>query len=177
MYFNPVLKGKFGYSSEDVIMHNFWLAFPTIFMDVGWVLMSRYVYPLKLMKVRGFMALTLMMLIPLLLTLSTSPIHIFLMQVSILALHLGTIPGDAIFIKRFPVYKRFTATTFVYALTRAMMYVIVSFGVVYLTEWFGYAGILLLTVPSCIGFLAGVYYFEKLDRHIEAQTFTMARAA
>ncbi len=177
MYFNPVLKGKFGYSSEDIIMHNFWLAFLTIFINLAWPIMSYYIYPLKLLKVRGFMALVLMALLPFLLTASSSTTHIFLLQFLILTLHLGDVPANAIFIKRFPVYKRFTATTFLYALTRAMMYVIVSFGVVYLTEWFGYAGILLLTVPSCIGFLAGVYYFEKLDRHIEAQTFTMAKAA
>jgi len=177
MYFNPVLKGKFGYSSEDVIMHNFWLAFLTIFINLAWPIMSYYIYPLKLLKVRGFMALALMALLPFLLTVSSSPTHIFLLQFLILTLHLGDVPANAIFIKRFPVYKRFTATTFLYALTRAMMYVIVSFGVVYLTEWFGYAGILLLTVPSCIGFLAGVYYFEKLDRQAETQTFTMAKAA
>ena len=123
------------------------------------------------------MALVLMALLPFLLTASSSTTHIFLLQFLILTLHLGDVPANAIFIKRFPVYKRFTATTFLYALTRAMMYVIVSFGVVYLTEWFEYAGILLLTVPNCIGFLAGVYYFEKLDKQTETQTFTMAKAA
>lgn len=102
--------------------------------------------------------------LPFLLTISTSSVHIFLLQSLILILNLGGVPADAIFIKRFPVYKRFTSTTFLYALTRALMYFVTSFGVVYLTEWFGYAGTLFITIPCCVGFLAGVYYFEKIDK-------------
>jgi hypothetical protein len=121
------------------------------------------------------MALVLMMLLPFLLTISTSSVHIFLLQGLILILNLGGVPADAIFIKRFPVYKRFTSTTFLYALTRALMYVVTSFGVVYLTECFGYAGILFITIPCCVGFLAGVYYFEKIDKEKLDKTLFIPR--
>jgi hypothetical protein len=95
-------------------------------------------------------------------------------------LHIGTIPADAVFIKQFPVYKRFTATTFLYALTRAVMYVITSFGVVYLSTWFGHKGILFLTLPSCLVFLLGVRYFEKLEQEqssIQTDIDRISRAA
>ncbi|RZI46462.1 MFS transporter [Candidatus Finniella inopinata] len=174
MYFIPVLKTKFGYSPEDIISHNLWVAFVTIFVAIGWSWMSYYIYPLKILKVRGFMALILMALLPFLLEVSSSPIHIFILQTLILSLHLGGVPADSIFIKRFPVYRRFTATTFLYALTRAVMYIITSFGVIYLTEWFGFYGILIITIPICIGFLAGVYHFEKLEKSSPQSVFTPA---
>ena len=175
MYFNPILKAQYGYSSEDIIVHNFYLALLVVFVQTTWSLLSYYIYPLKTLKVRGYMALVLMAFLPFLLTISTSSVHIFLLQSLILILNLGGVPADAIFIKRFPVYKRFTSTTFLYALTRALMYVVTSFGVVYLTEWFGYAGILFITIPCCVGFLAGVYYFEKIDKEKLDKTLFIPR--
>ena len=66
------------------------------------------------------------------------------------------------FISRFPVFKRFTAVSFIYALTRALMYIITSFGLVYLTEWYGHYGLWIITVPVSVGFLWGCKSFCKI---------------
>ncbi len=50
-----------------------------------------------------------------------------------------------------------------YAVSRALMYTITSFGLVYLVELLGTYGLWLITVPVSIGFLWGVKHFEKLE--------------
>jgi MFS family permease len=164
MYFNPTLREMFGYSPEDIIIHNLLLATSIWASGMLWVVLSLYIHPLRILKVRGLVALVLMLCLPFLLQITTSATQIFIWQFLILTMHTGSIPADAVFIKQFPVYKRFTATTFLYAMTRAVMYVITSFGVVYLSRWFGHKGLLFLNIPSCLGFLLGVRYFEKLER-------------
>ncbi len=72
-------------------------------------------------------------------------------------------PAMPIIIKRYPVLKRFTYTSFMYALTRASMYVLTSFGLLYLIEIFGNVGVLFILIPFTLSFLWGVNYFEKLE--------------
>ena len=72
-------------------------------------------------------------------------------------------PAMPIFIKRFPVFKRFTYTSFIYALTRALMYVVTSFGLVYLTDLLGHKGLWVILVPCSVGFIWGVRHFEVLE--------------
>ncbi|WP_324607270.1 hypothetical protein [Rickettsia tamurae] len=69
-----------------------------------------------------------------------------------------------IFYRHFPVFKRFTYTSFIYALSRAMMYVLTSFGFIYLTEFFGHWRMLVIMIPISIGFMFGLNHFEKLDK-------------
>lgn len=64
----------------------------------------------------------------------------------------------------FPVLKRFKATAFLYALSRAVTYVITSFGIVYLVNWFGNFGIFLALFIGTIGALYGFNHFWKLEK-------------
>ncbi|WP_207216322.1 hypothetical protein [Candidatus Finniella inopinata] len=67
-------------------------------------------------------------------------------------------------IKNFPVFHRFKVASFIYAMSRALMYIGTSFGLVYLTEWFGHWGILILAYPTIFGILWSVQHFEKIER-------------
>ncbi len=49
------------------------------------------------------------------------------------------------------------------------MHVITAFGLVYLTEYFGHWGIIILIIPMSIGFAFGVYHFKRLE--IEAGNY------
>ena len=49
------------------------------------------------------------------------------------------------------------------------MYIITTFSLVYLTEWFGHFGLWFITIPVTVGFLWGIAYFEKLEQ--EASIF------
>ncbi|MEB3701914.1 MFS transporter [Candidatus Bealeia paramacronuclearis] len=163
MYFNPLLKSKFGYSAEDIIFHNFWLSLIQLTNCIVWSLMSYKIHPLKILKWRGSAALILMLILPLLMGHLDTSYQMFLVQSLIMILMLGGVPADAVFIKHFPVYRRFTTTSFLYALTRAVMYIITSFGLVYLGDFFGVYGLWVITLPAVLAFLWGVNHFTGLE--------------
>lgn len=78
-------------------------------------------------------------------------------------------PAVAIFYKHFPVFKRFMHTSLIYAISRAIMLLITSFGLAYLTERFDYWGILIIMVPVTIGYYFGLRHFENLEKNSEHQ--------
>jgi MHS family proline/betaine transporter-like MFS transporter len=121
-------------------------------------------YPLKISKIRGQFFLMLILLLPFLASNISSPYHVFFLQTLILLAALGDYPAVGIFIKHIPVLKRVTSTSFLYAATRAIMYIITTFSLVYLTEWFGHFGLWLITIPVTVSFLWGISYFEKLEQ-------------
>jgi hypothetical protein len=45
-----------------------------------------------------------------------------------------------------------------------MMYIITSFGLVYLVEYCGYIGLLIIMVPVIIAYTFGITHFHKLEK-------------
>ena len=164
LYFNPLLKENFGYSSSDIIKHNFWLSIIAIASNICVASLSYYIHPLKINKVRGFLTLILMIALPFIIINSTSYFHIFLIQALILILPLMDMPATAAFLTHFPVYARFTYASLLYSLARAVIWIITSFGAVYLTGYFGVYGLWILTIPATLLFLIGTYHFIALEK-------------
>jgi hypothetical protein len=164
MYFNPLLKNKFGYSGEDIILHNFYLSIVMVISVVFWVILSRKFHPLIILKERGKVLLILTILLPFSIDSANSNFHIFLIQASLLIFSMVAEPAPSIFIRHFPILRRLTTASFVYAFSRAVVYVITSFSLIYITELFGYYGILAVKLPILCGFLWGVNYFAKLEK-------------
>ncbi|WP_052046314.1 MFS transporter [Candidatus Paracaedibacter symbiosus] len=166
MYFNQPLKEVYGYTSEEVIFHNFLLSIISLVIISLLCAISCKTHPLKILEIRGKMSLFLSLLLPIAIMKSSNHFHIFLIQTLILLTALSPIPGVSVFIKYLPTLKRFTAASFVYALSRAIMYLITSFSLVYLTKFLGYYGLWLILIPVNIGFLWGVRHFEELEKDI-----------
>lgn len=164
MYFNQFLKSLYGYSAEDIIVHNLFLSVVMVITEILVIKLSYKVHPLKILKVRGFFGLVLLMFLPLIILNCHSIYSIFITQSLLLIFHLAHSPAPSVIIKNFPIFKRFTATSFSYASTRATMYIITSFGLIYLTESFGHYGLWFITVPIAAGFLWGVNHFVKLEK-------------
>lgn len=127
--------------------------------------MSYYINPLTILRIKGYLFTVLMIFIAALINTCTSAHHIFVLQALIFILCLNDFPAQYIFIKQMPVHRRFTASGFIYASSRALTYIITSFGIVYLTESFGHWGLLFITVPLCTAYLLSINYFEKLESH------------
>lgn len=166
MYFNQPLKDVYGYTAEEVIFHNFLLSIISLITLSLLAFLSYKTHPLKILKIRGKACLLMSALLPLAILNSTHYYHIFLIQTFVLLTALSPIPGVSVFIKYLPTLKRFTAASFVYALSRAIMYIITSFSLVYLTEILGYYGLWLIMIPVSIGFLWGIKHFEELEKDI-----------
>ncbi len=163
MYFNPLLKTWCGYSVNDIIIHNFFLSIVILTSETIWAKLSYRIYPLKILKERLKAFSFLILLLPFILLYELNHYQIFALQSFLLIVCLYSGTGDAIMIKALPVFKRFTTTSFMYALSRALVYIITSLGLVYITESIGHYGIWIVALPICIGFLWGVNYFEKLE--------------
>lgn len=163
MYFNPLLKNKFGYSPEDIILHNFFLSVLMCISVVFWIMLSYRIHPLIILRERCKILFGLTLLLPFCINSVSSSFHVFLIQASILIFSMVAEPAPSIFIMHFPVLRRFTTASFVYALSRALMFIVTSFSLVYLTEWLGYYGLWVVMFPIISGFFWGVRYFEKLE--------------
>ena len=164
IYGAEVLKYSFHFSSEQIISHNLKLTLLGFCSGVSFILLANYFRPLVLVKVR---AVVFLLLSPFLsLCMSTPPsLHMFyLLQVLSIIFCLGTVPAIPIFFRHFPVLKRFTYSSLIFSLSRAIMYVSTSIGILYLVRHCGNLGVLIMTLPITIGFLWGVLYFEKLEK-------------
>lgn len=166
MYFNPILKESFGYSSEDIIKHNFFVSLSPIVSLFFWAILTFYWHPIRIMKIRWIFSFLLLIALPFLILNVGSSYHVFLLQVSILAFNLGSVPGEAVFNYHLPIYRRFTFASFIYALSRALMYIITSFGLVFLGSYFGTFGMWVITLPIGIAYLYGLLHFEGLERKV-----------
>jgi len=174
IYCGNILKNKFGYTAQQVISQNLLVTLIDLISVISVAILSYKIYPLKILKCRFFLNLFFIIFLPYSLThLSNTPESLMILQVLGLMCGLTPNPAFSIFYSHFPVLKRFSYVSFLYALTRAIMYVTTSFGLVYLTESFGYYGLLLIMIPLSMGFVWGLLYFEKLEyetRHDNPET-------
>ena len=163
MYFNAPLRQSFGMPAEDIILHNFYLSVVFLVTFVTWAFLSYRNHPLAIIKIRASLSLVFALFLPFLISAASSPFHIFLIQTMLLVLSLASTPTEPILIRSFSVLRRFTASSVIYALTRAVMYIVTSFGLVYLTRWFGHYGLWAIIFPVTFAFLWGVRHFEVLE--------------
>lgn len=162
MGFNPFLK-EYGYSSQDIIFHNFLLSTFIILMYGIYVALSYRIHPLKILKVKGWCFFVFSLFLPFFVMKAQTSFDITCIQVALVFLNLSVTPAEASFIKHFPILRRFRSVSMVYAVTRAIMCMITSFGLVLLTQWFGHYG-LWIAVPVGIAYLWGIHYFQHLEK-------------
>lgn len=163
MYCGELLKSQFGYSGEYVILHNFIVS---IFQLISFVTMAyavKTIAPLAILKFRGAVLSIVVLGLPFALSLLNAPWQLMLLQTLCISFAITSVPAVPLFLGYFPVFKRFTCDSFSYALSRALMYVVTSFGLVIITGYFGHLGLLLIMVPALAGYFWGISYFEKLE--------------
>lgn len=164
VYCGNVLKHSFSLTPQEVIHQNFIVSLVQIVSLLLFVFLSYKIYPLVILKAKLYISFAIIITCPYWLDHINHPFYLLLLQSAIIFFAADAAPATSIFYKHFPVFKRFTYISFTYALSRALTYLITSFGLVYLTEIFNNWGILLIMVPVCIGYTIGLRHFEKLDR-------------
>ena len=161
-----ILKNDFGYTAQEIIKQNFFVSIVQCIGYLFFTILSYRVHPLKIIRYKGLVLTPFLIVCPYLFFAINNGIQLFWIQSFVIFFGLTAAPAMPFFIKTFPVFKRFTYTGFIYAITRAFMYVITSFGLVYLTEMAGHWGVWGIMLPTCFAFLWGVSYFEKLESAI-----------
>lgn len=159
-----VLKNSFGYSASQVIHHNFIISMFHLATLSLICFLSYKIYPLKILRVKLALLFIFILSSPYLLGNVTTPIQLLLIQICIISCSFDTVPAVSIFFRHFPVFKRFTYSSMIYAISRALMYVITSFGIIYLTKYFGQYGLFIVMVPLLVTCMFGLNHFQELER-------------
>ena len=97
---------------------------------------------------------------------ANTPSSLLLVQSFAILFTSFNVPAVPILYSHFPIFKRFTYTTVIYAISRAIIYVITSFGMIYLTKYFGHFGIIVIIIPIFISCVFGIKHFERLEREV-----------
>ena len=160
---SDILKNSFGFTSEQVIHHNFMIALSELGVMLFFTYLSYKVYPLKILKVNLVIITILFLICPYLLNNITSSVQLLFIQILLVVFSSGEFPASPIFYKHFPIFKRFTYSCMIYALGRAIMFIITSFGLVYLIEYFNNWGILLISLPTLLTYKFALSHFENLE--------------
>lgn len=170
MYCGNILKTSFHFTPEEVIHQNFVVSMIQLFSWVIVAYLSYIIYPLKILKVRLAIFMIFIIICPYLLSTITSPFHMMLIQSFIVVFGFMGTPAVPIFYKHFPIFKRFTYATFTYALSRAFIYVITSFGLVYFSQYFGNWVVLIVMIPTSLTFIYALHHFEVLEKEVQHQS-------
>jgi len=163
IYCADVLKQKFGYTPHEVINQNFWVSIIDLLGLILLTHLSYLIHPFKILKGKFYLFFSAMIFFPIVLNYTNDPSYIFIFQCLAALFVFDHIPASPIFYKHFPVFRRFTYTSFLSAVAKLATYFVTSFGLVYTTEYLGYWGIFIILAPVGIGFYLSVSYFQRLE--------------
>jgi MFS family permease len=164
LYCGGILKNTCGYTAAQIISHNLIVAAIMLSSDLIFSCLSYKIYPLKIVKFRLVVFWFLALISPFIFFSIKSPLEVLLIQTLYIIFHPTDFPAVPIFIKHFPVFKRFSYVSWLFALSRASMHIITSFGLIYLVGWFNFFGVLFFMIPASFSVAFGLNHFEKLEK-------------
>lgn len=169
VYSIDILKGTFHCSTEYIVLYLFYLALVDLVGIVIPTYLSYRIDPLKILMAKTYIFGAFILFFPYLLTNASTPLELFYIQSFFVLFRIDSSPAASIFYSHFPVLKRFTYAGVMYAVSRALLYIITAYGFVILVKHFGYSGMLVIILPTIIGFYFSVRYFQKLEKEKEAK--------
>lgn len=173
IYCGNLLKSNFDYTSEQVISHNLILGIFNFINAIILTILCRKVHPLKILKIKLFIFIPFILAFPVFLEYVGNSQALLILQIFFLFLVCTAFPANPSIFIQFPVFKRFTCTTFTFAISKAAMYAAPAFGLTYITKYFGNLGLLLILIPMNIAYILARNYFEMLE--IQAGRFHMKK--
>jgi len=159
-----LLKSGFHYTAEQVIHNNFIVSIVHLIGLLLLTYLSYKFYPLKIIKIKLVIFVIFLLFSPHIFNNITESYHLFSLQIFLVLFSVDSVPAVSIFFKHFPIFKRYTYNSVIYAFSRSLMYVITSFAIIYLTKYFGHYGLSIVMIPISIGCAFGVLHFEKLEK-------------
>ena len=166
IYCGNILTNQFNYRPEDVTSHNFVVSLVNLFGYFIIMLLSQHVHPLRILKIKIWIFVPFVLLLPYFLICLDHPFQVFAIQSFIMLFVLSTNPATPIFYTRIPIFKRFRYSGFIYAASRALMHIITSFSVLYCEKYFGTWGLWFVLLPMVIGYGMAIFYFVNLEKEV-----------
>lgn len=164
VYMTGVLKNTLNYAPEHIIQQNFIVSAFGAATCALFACLSAKIHPFKLVKARLYIFVPFILIYPYVLVNHLTPATSFFLQAFGWFFCPTALPALPILYSYFPVFRRFTYSSLIYALTRAFMHIVMSFGLIYLTGFLGHWGILVIAIPVLAGFTWGIRYFEKQEQ-------------
>jgi MHS family proline/betaine transporter-like MFS transporter len=157
------LKNSFGFSTSQIIEHNFMISLIQLSAFSIFALLSYKIHPLKILKARLWVFFIFVLVCPYLFANLRDASDLMMIQSIILVFSSTDIPAAAIIYIHFPIFKRFSYITMIYAVSRLIMYTVGSFGMIYLVEKFDNWGFFIIMLPISLGLAFAISHFEKLE--------------
>ena len=164
MHCGNILKESCHYTSGQVIQQNLIVSVVQLISLYIIARLSYYINPLKILIVKLILFSIFAIFAPYILYSMPSPFVIFCVQALAIIFNPDIMPAVPIFFKYLAVEKRFTKATLTYALSRALMYLVTSFGIIALTALLGPLGIWVVLITSALTFGFGIRHFIHLEQ-------------
>ena len=167
IYLGDFMKSNLDMTPEAVVNHNFKVSIYSVLGSALMAYLCSKFHPIKIRKmsiVAGTMALLYMPFCLNKIVLINGEITIYFLQCAIYIPAMSNLINIVMWLKHFPVSKRFTAVATTFGISGATGYAISSYGLILLTSWFGYYGIWALCAPAIVGFIWALSYLTKLEK-------------
>jgi len=157
------MEANLGFTAEEVINQNLKVSIVVVIMGLFTINFLRKYHPLKFFKkVIIFYALVLPF-IPYLLSFGRNPYIMTFLQVIMILPNFTCNCTDMLFMRYFPVTKRFTTTALLNGIAN-MQFAFIPLLFIPLTGYFGNYGLLALFVPGLITTLAAMGYLLNMEK-------------
>ena len=163
-YASNILKDKFGFTFEQIMLQSLMAATIGILSCVGFVYLSSKVHPLKLLRIKLACFIPFALACPYFLSNLSSPFELLLLQAFCVAFVLDNVPASAILIKHLPGSGRFTYVGLIYALSRVSAYLVTALSMIFLTEFLGHWSWYFIFIPMIAWYYWSLQHFEKLEK-------------
>jgi hypothetical protein len=163
VYCANILKHDFGYTASEIIYHNFLISLFHLASLLVTVFLLYKMHPFRLIRWVLYLGLITAIISSYYFSSITNGEQLFVMQVMLIIFAPHDAPAAPIIYKCFPVLRRFTYISFIYAMSRAITFVAMAFGSIYIMQIPGNFGLIIATIPAMIAFYMGLRFFEKQE--------------
>jgi len=164
IYCGQFLKTKFNYSAIEVVQHNFIISiFPVLSSFIRAKLTLKF-HPLILFKYSLVISFVLFVVTGLYLEANPHAFGLGVLQALLVMFTANGYTESSVIFSHLPVLQRFKSACMAYACSRAFMYIITSFGLVFMIKLCGVFWGLTFAISciTCVGFY-GYVYFSRLE--------------
>jgi MFS transporter, MHS family, proline/betaine transporter len=163
IYCGNMLRDYFEYTTLELLQNNLIVSLAFVIINIVYAQLSYRIYPLNINKFLLKGLVVFVALLPYLLDHLMDSSHILMIQIVTGIFGVGAFPATDIFYRNFPVLRRMTLFSMGFAFARAFMFVVTSFGLIYLDLWMGRWGLWGIMIPSMLTYTWALKHFEKID--------------
>ncbi len=160
-------KSNFDMTVQEINDHNLKFTVATVILSIILAFVYKKYSPIRIINFNLLVISIFLPFVPYLLNNisnnSTGILILLCSQIIIYLPALSNLINISLWLKHFPVHKRFTILGTTYGFINALCFGIFSFGTIFLTKYFGYYGLWIFFIPVIIGYAWSLNYLKNLE--------------